>query len=308
MMKKPPVKKVLKAAISAVRTTRKKAINKLQNRRVDRKFYANADATQLYLTEIGFQPLLNAEDELTCARLAKKGDKSAHHQMIVSNLRLVVKIARKYHNRGLAFLDLIEEGNLGLMHAVEKFDPERGFRFSTYATWWIKQAIERAIMNQSRLVRLPVHVIKELNIYLTAARKLTQTLDHDPSVEEMADLVDKPIDQIRKILAVQGDTTSMHAPTSTDSQKTMEDTLADTVERDPEQLLMMTDEAQRLNQWLSKLDDREQTILTHRFGLGNEEKKTLDDVGEIVGLTRERVRQLQVAALKKLQQLSENEV
>lgn len=152
------------------------------------------DATQIYLNEIGFSPLLTAEDEGYYARLALKGDESARKKMIESNLRLVVKISRHYLNRGLPLLDLIEEGNLGLMKSVEKFDPERGFRFSTYATWWIRQTIERALMNQTRTIRLPIHVLKELNIYLRAARQLTQKLDHEPSAEEIADMLDVPLE------------------------------------------------------------------------------------------------------------------
>ncbi|HBM10502.1 MAG TPA: RNA polymerase sigma factor RpoS, partial [Pseudomonas sp.] len=144
------------------------------------------DATQLYLNEIGFSPLLTPEQEVHFARLAQKGDPAGRKRMIESNLRLVVKIARRYVNRGLSLLDLVEEGNLGLIRAVEKFDPERGFRFSTYATWWIRQTIERAIMNQTRTIRLPIHVVKELNLYLRAARELTQKLDHEPSPEEIA--------------------------------------------------------------------------------------------------------------------------
>ena len=150
--------------------------------------YRQLDATQMYLNEIGFSPLLSPEEEVYFARLAQKGVDSGRKRMIESNLRLVVKIARRYVNRGLTLLDLIEEGNLGLIRAVEKFDPERGFRFSTYATWWIRQTIERAIMNQTRTIRLPIHVVKELNLYLRAARELTQKLDHEPSPEEIADI------------------------------------------------------------------------------------------------------------------------
>lgn len=158
------------------------------------------DATQIYLGEIGFSPLLTAEEEVYFSRLALKGDQAARKRMIESNLRLVVKIARRYINRGLALLDLIEEGNLGLIRAVEKFDPERGFRFSTYATWWIRQTIERAIMNQTRTIRLPIHVVKELNIYLRAARELSQRLDHEPTPEEIAAALDRPVEEVRRML------------------------------------------------------------------------------------------------------------
>jgi RNA polymerase nonessential primary-like sigma factor len=157
------------------------------------------DPTRLYLNEIGASPLLTAEEEVRFSRLVQRGDEAARKHMIESNLRLVVKIARRYTNRGLAFLDLIEEGNLGLIRAVEKFDPERGFRFSTYATWWIRQTIERAIMNQTRTIRLPIHVVKEINSYLRAARSLAQKLDHEPNAEEIAELLHKPIQDVEKM-------------------------------------------------------------------------------------------------------------
>jgi len=159
---------------------------------------SSIDATQLYLSEIGFSPLLTAEEEVYFSRLSLKGDESSRKRMIESNLRLVVKISRRYNNRGLALLDLIEEGNLGLIRAVEKFDPERGFRFSTYATWWIRQTIERAIMNQTRTIRLPIHVVKELNIYLRTSKELVQKLDHEPTAEDIAHALDKPVCDVTK--------------------------------------------------------------------------------------------------------------
>jgi len=169
------------AAPPSVRAKSKHSASLKQHKYID---YTRAlDATQLYLNEIGFSPLLSPEEEVHFARLSQSGDPAGRKRMIESNLRLVVKIARRYVNRGLSLLDLIEEGNLGLIRAVEKFDPERGFRFSTYATWWIRQTIERAIMNQTRTIRLPIHVVKELNVYLRAARELTQKLDHEPSPE-----------------------------------------------------------------------------------------------------------------------------
>ena len=184
------------------------------------------DATQIYLGEIGFSPLLTAEEEVYFARLALKGDQAARKRMIESNLRLVVKIARRYINRGLALLDLIEEGNLGLIRAVEKFDPERGFRFSTYATWWIRQTIERAIMNQTRTIRLPIHVVKELNIYLRAARELSQKLDHEPTPDEIAAALDKPVEEVRKMLKLNEKITSVDTPVAGASEKQL---LADTL-------------------------------------------------------------------------------
>lgn len=177
------------------------------------------DATQMYLSEIGFSPLLTAEEEVLYARRALRGDEAARKRMIESNLRLVVKISRRYSNRGLALLDLIEEGNLGLIRAVEKFDPERGFRFSTYATWWIRQTIERALMNQTRTIRLPIHVVKELNIYLRTARELSQRLDHEPTPEEIALELDRPVDDVTKMLRLNERISSVDTPIGGDGDK-----------------------------------------------------------------------------------------
>ncbi|OGO92833.1 MAG: RNA polymerase sigma factor RpoS [Coxiella sp. RIFCSPHIGHO2_12_FULL_42_15] len=265
------------------------------------------DPTQIYLRELGYKGLLTAKEELRLARLVQKNDAAAREKMIESNLRLVVKIARHYLNRGLPFLDLIEEGNLGLMTAVEKFDPERGFRFSTYATWWIRQTIERAIMNQSRTVRLPIHVIKELNIYLRAAKKLTQELDHEPSPEEIASMIDKPIEDIRRMLKLVPDATSIDTPISSDGQRSIGDILTDENNIDPAQLVQEQDMYQHVHRWLESLDDRHREVIVRRFGLFDHEKGTLETVGKAVGLTRERVRQLQVDALKMLREMIENE-
>ena len=258
------------------------------------------DPTQMYLRELGFKSLLTAQDELRVSRLVKKGNKAARITMIESNLRLVVKIARHYCNRGLAFLDLIEEGNLGLMTAVEKFDPERGFRFSTYATWWIRQTIERAIMNQSRTVRLPIHVIKELNIYLRAGKKLAQTLDHQPRAEEIAEMIDKPVEEIRRVLRLAPDTTSLDAPIMLDSHKSLVDIISDESKLNPAEIVQQSDFQKNIAQWLTHLNERECEVIARRFGLQGYERSTLEQVGEAVGLTRERVRQLQIEALKKL--------
>lgn len=192
------------------------------------------DATQLYLGEIGYSPLLTAEEEVYFARRALRGDVASRRRMIESNLRLVVKIARRYGNRGLALLDLIEEGNLGLIRAVEKFDPERGFRFSTYATWWIRQTIERAIMNQTRTIRLPIHIVKELNVYLRTARELSHKLDHEPSAEEIAEQLDKPVDDVSRMLRLNERITSVDTPLGGDSEKALLDILADEKENGPE--------------------------------------------------------------------------
>jgi RNA polymerase nonessential primary-like sigma factor len=264
------------------------------------------DPTQIYMKEIGFKPLLSPREELQVSRQAVKGNKKAREKMIESNLRLVVKIARSYCNRGLAFLDLIEEGNLGLMTAVSKFDPERGFRFSTYATWWIRQTIERAIMNQSRTVRLPIHVIKELNIYLRAAYKLSHSLNHEPTSEEIAALIDKPVDEIRQIMSLASDATSIDVPVSRNNATSLVDTIA-SESSDPAEILSDYDFDGRLVEWVDELDDRKREVLSRRFGLFGFERSTLEEVGEAIGVTRERVRQIQLEALAELRIKVESE-
>jgi len=263
------------------------------------------DATQIYLTEIGFSPLLNAEEEVHYARLALKGDAPARKKMIESNLRLVVKISRHYLNRGLPLLDLIEEGNLGLMKSVEKFDPDRGFRFSTYATWWIRQTIERALMNQTRTIRLPIHVLKELNVYLRAARQLTQKLEHEPSAEEIAEMLDVPLEDVEKLLSLNDKVTSFDSPVGFEEGKSLLDTIADENSGNP--AVLLTDENLRLQieEFLDELTDNQQQVIARRFGLRGFEKATLEEVGAEIDLTRERVRQIQVEALKTLRKLLE---
>lgn len=258
------------------------------------------DATQLYLGEIGFSPLLTAEEEVHFARLAQKGDEAGRRRMIESNLRLVVKISRRYLNRGLSLLDLVEEGNLGLIRAVEKFDPERGFRFSTYATWWIRQSIERGLMNQTRTIRLPIHVVKELNVYLRTARKLAQTLDHEPTAEDIAAELDCNVDDVRRMFKLNERVTSMDTPIGTESDRTVVDTVADSTEQDPAALLDNQDLSIHLDRWLSELSEKQRDVVSRRFGLRGHQPATLEDVGREIGLTRERVRQIQVAALKRL--------
>ena len=264
------------------------------------------DATQLYLNEIGYSPLLTADEEKYFSRLALKGDMSARQRMIESNLRLVVKISRRYINRGLTLLDLIEEGNLGLIRAVEKFDPERGFRFSTYATWWIRQTIERGIMNQTRTIRLPIHVVKELNVYLRAARELTQQLDHEPSAEEIAEMLDKPAADVKRLLGLNERVTSMDTPVGPDSDRSVVDTVADTHESDPSQLLQDIDIKESIADWLDQLSEKQREVLSRRFGLRGYESSTLEEVGREIGLTRERVRQIQVEALRRLRSIMES--
>ncbi|MEP0354369.1 MAG: RNA polymerase sigma factor RpoS [Paraglaciecola sp.] len=263
----------------------------------------NLDATQLYLGEIGFSPLLSAEEEVYFSRRALKGDEAARKRMIVSNLRLVVKISRRYNNRGLALLDLVEEGNLGLIRAVEKFDPERGFRFSTYATWWIRQTIERAIMNQTRTIRLPIHIVKELNVYLRAARELSQKLDHEPTADEIAEALNKPVKDVTKMLRLNEKITSVDSPIGGENDKALLDLIADEKADGPEECLQ--DSGMKLNivKWLQELNPKQREVLARRFGLLGYEPSTLENVGLEIGLTRERVRQIQVEALRRLKDM-----
>ena len=264
---------------------------------------SNLDATQIYLSEIGFSPLLTAEEEVYFSRLSLKGDEPSRKRMIESNLRLVVKIARRYNNRGLPLLDLIEEGNLGLIRAVEKFDPERGFRFSTYATWWIRQTIERAIMNQTRTIRLPIHVVKELNVFLRTARELSQKLDHEPTAEEIASELDRPIEEVSKMLRLNERITSVDTPIGGDGDKALLDIIADDTENSPEENLQDSDIKQSIVRWLGDLNPKQREVLARRFGLLGYEPSTLEDVGAEIGLTRERVRQIQVEALRRLRDM-----
>nr|WP_320825335.1 RNA polymerase sigma factor RpoS [Reinekea sp.] len=265
------------------------------------------DATQLYLNEIGFSPLLSPDEEVYFARLARKGDAAGRKRMIESNLRLVVKIARRYLNRGLTLLDLIEEGNLGLIRAVEKFDPERGFRFSTYATWWIRQTIERAIMNQTRTIRLPIHVVKELNVYLRAARELAQKLDHEPTPEDIAKLLEKPVADVKKMLALNERVTSIDMPVGHSSDKSLLDTIADDRANDPSDFLQNEDLKAGIDRWLDELSEKQREVVARRFGLRGYETSTLEDVGREIGLTRERVRQIQVESLRRLRDIMEKQ-
>jgi len=220
------------------------------------RYSSDLDATRLYLNEIGFARLLTAEEEVYYSKLAQQGDEDGRKRMIECNLRLVVKIARRYLNRGLPLLDLIEEGNLGLIKAVEKFDPERGFRFSTYATWWIRQSIDRGLMNQSRTIRLPVHIIKEINIYVKAAKQLAQSLDQDPSVEEIASLLNKPVHKVEKLLSINKKISSMDAPVNGDSEKPFVETISDDNENEPCNIMQDKDMCNNIDNWISQLSDK----------------------------------------------------
>ena len=261
------------------------------------------DVTQLYLNEIGAKPLLTPEDELATARRVRAGDFSARQRMIEHNLRLVVNIAKHYLNRGIPLLDLIEEGNLGLIHALEKFDPERGFRFSTYATWWIRQNIERGIMNQSRTIRLPVHVVKEINVVLRAIRHLESAATRDTSVERIAALIDRPVDDVRRILHLNEHIASLDAPLEIASSHTIGEVIADESATDPESLLQSREMGGLLDDWLAQLTERQRQIIERRYGLNGAEVSTLDALSGELGLTRERVRQIQVEGLDRLRKI-----
>jgi len=267
---------------------------------------SEADATRLYLKDIEFSTLLTADEEKSLARAAQRGDVDARRRMIESNLRLVVKISRRYVNRGLPLLDLIEEGNLGLIHAVEKFDPDLGYRFSTYATWWVRQTIERALMNQTRTIRLPIHVIKEINTYLRAARELQQRLDHEPTAVDIADLLDRPIDEVKRMLGLNERVTSVDTPASRDSERPLLDLIPDEHAQEPYTLLADADVREHCDEWLAELEPKQREVVVRRFGLHNREPATLEEVGVELGVTRERVRQIQIEALKKLRRILES--
>mgnify|MGYP001805939760 CR=1 FL=1 len=265
------------------------------------------DMTRLYLNDIGISKLLTAAEEIQLARQAQHGDLAARARMIVCNLRLVVKIARHYVNHSLPLLDLIEEGNLGLIRAVEKFDPERGFRFSTYATWWIRQTIERSLMNQSRTVRIPVHIAKEINIYLRAARHLAQYLDHEPSPEDIAHLVDKPVDEVKRRLALNVQIGSLDIPIGKDADKSLLDIIEGDAAFDPANQLQNTEIQSYLEHWLNQLTAKQREVIERRFGLHGYDDATLEKVALELGITRERVRQIQIDALKRLRDILHQE-
>ncbi len=262
-----------------------------------------SDVTQIYLHEIGLNPLFSPEEELHYARRAAQGDFAARQKMIERNLRLVVNIAKHYLNRGMPLLDLVEEGNLGLMHALDKFDPERGFRFSTYATWWIRQNIERAIMNQSRTIRLPVHVIKELNLVLRAKRHLEAHGDREAGAEDIAHLLGRPAEEVRGVLAHNEHVASLDAPLDIDPMLSIGESISDEQGAGPEAGLQTQEIESLVRQWLAQLNDKQRVVIERRFGLNNREVCTLEELAGQLNLTRERVRQIQLEALGQLRRI-----
>lgn len=262
----------------------------------------STDTTQHYLNQIGARALLTVPEEVHFATLAKQGNFAARQKMIEHNLRLVVSIAKHYINRGVALLDLIEEGNLGLMRAIDKFEPARGFRFSTYATWWIRQSIERAIMNQARTVRLPVHMVRELNQILRAKYHL-EAQHHDgkdATAEDIAHLVDRPIEDVQDILALSEHATSLDAPLDNDPQASLLDMLPGDAEDGPDSRAEQHEMTTLVHDWLKKLPDKQRVVIIRRFGLDNDDPATLEELAAEMSVTRERIRQIQQEALVKL--------
>ncbi|MGE3319364.1 MAG: RNA polymerase sigma factor RpoS [Candidatus Berkiella sp.] len=265
------------------------------------------DLIEQYYKEIRTAPLLTKDEEIYYARRLRQGDEAARQQMIKSNLRLVVKIAKRYIKSGIPILDLIEEGNLGLMRAVEKFDPDKGFRFSTYGAWWIQQTIERAIMNQSRTVRVPIHVVKKVNACLRKGRELTKILDHEPTASEIAMAMQRSQDEIESILTFNEKTISIDSPISDMFEKPLLETLSDSQDYDPLSKLSVQDLEQNIERWLGTLSPKLREVVIRRYGLQGHDATTLDQTGMEIGLTRERVRQLQAEALKQLKRLIEKD-
>ncbi len=267
----------------------------------------HGDVTRIYLSEIGRSPLLNADQEKSLTRAARQGCAVSHQRMIESNLRLVVKISRAYINRGLPLLDLIEEGNLGLIRAVEKFDPDRGCRFSTYATWWIRQSVERAIMNQCRTVRLPIHVIRELTMYLRTRRELEQKLGRRPAVEEISEALQIPVEDVHTIFSFNESATAANQHQSEEASRSSLNSIVDEQGRDPETEYADHAAEELLGHWLKLLPRQQRMVVEHRFGLHGKGRRTLEEVGLLLGVTRERVRQVQLAAITRLREISSRE-
>ncbi len=265
------------------------------------------DSTQHYLNQIGKSPLLTAEEEVYYSRKQKQGDEKARQRMIESNLRLVVKIARRYLNRGLPLLDLIEEGNLGVIRAVEKFDPEKGFRFSTYATYWIKQFIERSIMNYARTIRIPIHIQKELKTYLRTAHELSKNHAHEPTPREIAEEIDCPLENVNKLFDINENVVSVDSGTIVDESFNLLDTLSNEDQLDPCEMVQHGDTSDWIEGWLFELRDRHREVICRRFGLLGYEATTLKAISEDIGLTRERIRQIQIDAIKRLRLMLEEQ-
>ncbi len=261
------------------------------------------DSVRLYLREIGKIPLLNAEEELALAQKVVAGDKKAKDKMAEANMRLVVSIAKRYSGRGLDFLDLIQEGNTGLLRAVEKFDPDKGFKFSTYATWWIRQAITRAIADQARVIRIPVHMVETINKLLRTQRRMTQELNREPTIEELAKELEMEPEKVEYVIKIKQDIQSLDAGVGRDGEdedSVLQDFIEDEDSATPEESATTQLLKEQVQSVLGTLSDREQKIIRMRFGLDNGKSHTLEEVGQEFAVTRERIRQIEAKALAKL--------
>lgn len=270
--------------------------------------FSSIDNTQRYFSDVGSAPLLTAAEEFAVANRVRQGDAQARRKMIESNLRLVVKLAKRYINCGLDFLDLVEEGNLGLIHAVEKFDPSLGFRFSTYATWWIRQSIERAIVNKGRTIRIPVHVNREIRDMRRKARNLAKMLDHELKTSELQAAVSKPAEEVQRLMNLDKDVVSIDAPISDDANAaTFGDMMEDEVHVNPEQTLATENIITLVDNWLARLSDLQREVISRRFGLRGYERTSLEELGNIMGINREKVRQIQESGLRTMRAILRDE-
>jgi RNA polymerase primary sigma factor len=265
------------------------------------------DTIKIYLREISAISLLTAREEVALAKRVWKKDPVARQKMIEANLRLVVSIAKRYLNRGLPFLDLIEEGNIGLIKAVERFQYEKGFKFSTYASWWIRQAIERALVNQTRTIRLPIHVDEKINRFIKVLREQVQTKGREPTMDEMAEVMDTSVEKVKEVMQVVRTTQSLDMPIGEKQENSLKDVIEDTSILSPADIVEGIKRHEMISVWLDKLTENEKNVVILRFGLEDGEPKTLEKIGEEFGVTRERIRQIESSALKKLRYIISRE-